>query len=92
MQAEATCWAYLIETKVAALEPCHAAQHRIRLITSARHLLPRFVLVPLLAGGLPLDQTIDLSDGFPPVNVARVHATLEQRVHVKPATAVGTVA
>jgi hypothetical protein len=47
--------------------------------------------MPLLAGGLPLDQTIDLSDGFPPVDGACVHAALEQRIHVKLAAAVGSV-
>lgn len=48
--------------------------------------------MPLLAGGLPLDQTIDLSDGFPPVDSARVHAALKQSVHVELAATIGSVA
>lgn len=68
---------YLVKPKVAALEACHAAEHRIRLIASTRHLLPRLVLMPLLASGLPFDQTVDLPDSFAPVDDARVHGTLE---------------
>ena len=83
--------AYLVETEVAALETPHASQYWIRLITGARHLLPRLVLVPLLASSLPLDQAIDLSDSFSPVNGVLVHAALEQSVHVKLAATARTM-
>lgn len=47
--------------------------------------------MPLLARSLPLDQAVDFSDGFSPVDGAGIHAALEKCVHVKFATAVGAV-
>lgn len=82
----------LVKPEVAALESCHAAKNGVWLFSSACHLLSRLVLVPLLAGGLPFDQAIDLSDGFPIVDAAGVHASLEQSIHVKLATTVRSVA
>ena len=83
---------YLIKPKVAALESCYTAKHGVGFIASACHLLPRLILVPLLAGGLPLDQAVDLSDRFPPINSVRVYATLEQSIHVKFAATARAVA
>ena len=48
--------------------------------------------MPLLTGRLPLDQAVDLSDRFSPVNGVGIHATLEQSVHVELAATTGAVA
>jgi hypothetical protein len=46
---------YLIQSKVARLEPSHPAHHAIRFIASTCHLLPSLVGMPLLPRRLPLD-------------------------------------
>ena len=74
----------LVEPEIAAAERVAAGRRAKR---SGRllggHLLARLVLVPFLAGLLPLDQGIDLGDGGGFVDGRHVDGALEEGVHVQ---------
>ena len=68
---------HLVQAKVTGLETRHTAHDAIGFVTSARHLLPRLVGMPLLACLLPLDESINFFDCFILVDLIEVDCSLE---------------
>ena len=70
-------FAYLVEPEVASTESRIARCAVDGRDPVGSHLLPRLVLVPLLAGLLPLEQRVDLVDGLTLIDQLHVHGALE---------------
>jgi hypothetical protein len=82
----------LIESKITRFESSHPTQDISRVVTTtARHLLPGLVLMPLLPLRLPPNQTVNLPNRLLLIHPPALHRPRKQGIHIQLSSTRGSV-